>query len=256
MSNSMVRGRVSNHSACCTKKEILIVDADLCVCEMLWVQLQQAGYQPCVAPTAQHAAGMIASRLPHALIVDWSLPDSSGLSLLIDLRAQCRTERLPVIMLGARDDEDDCVRALDAGADDFVCKPFSSRELILRLRVLLRPMLQRQACTRISMMGLTLDFAAMRVGSSADFGDTGLPLSAFECQLLHFFLTHGQRVYSRKEIIHALCGTQAGHDERSVDLHVCYLRKALRALGRGSVIETVRGRGYRLNDRVEPLAAH
>jgi DNA-binding response OmpR family regulator len=100
---------------------------------------------------------------------------------------------------------------------------------------------------------LTLDFAALRVGGSAECGETGLPLSAFECRLLHFFLTHGQRVYSRREIIHALCGAQAGHDERSVDLHVCYLRKALRALGRGTMIETVRGRGYRLNDRIEPM---
>jgi two-component system phosphate regulon response regulator PhoB len=252
----MLGGRVSNHGACCIKKEILIVDADLRVCEMLWAQLEEAGYWPCVSPTAQHAAETIAVRLPHAILLDWSLPDCSGLSLLIDLRAESRTERLPVIMLSARDDEDDCVRALGAGADDFVCKPFSSRELIARLRVLLRPMLQRQASTRISVMGLTLDFAAMRVGRSADGGESGLPLSAFECQLLRFFLTHGQRVYSRREIIHALCGTQDGHDDRSVDLHVCYLRKALRALGRGTVIETVRGRGYRLNDRVEPLAAH
>jgi two-component system, OmpR family, phosphate regulon response regulator PhoB len=267
MSYPMPRGCAGPESACRIDHEVLIVDADLRVCETLWTPLQAAGYRPCVASTAQHAAALIATRTPLALILDWSLPDRSGLSFMIDVRATPRTERLPAIMLSAREDEDDCVRALDAGADDFIRKPFSLCELLARLRVLLRPAPRVQARTRISVKGLTLDLAAMRVENSADSGsssgmngraggrEAAFPLSLFECQLLHFFLTHGHRVYSRREIIREICGPQAGHDERCVDLHVCYLRKALRALGHDAVIETVRGRGYRLTDRIEPQAA-
>jgi two-component system, OmpR family, phosphate regulon response regulator PhoB len=261
----MVRGRASDESAGESadetadetarsfEKEILIVDADLHVCETLWAPLQGAGYRPCVAPTAQHACELIAARAPLALIVDWSLPDRSGLSFLLDLRAQPRTERLPAIMLSAREDEDDCVRALAAGADDFIRKPFSLCELIARLRVLLRPAPRRLAPARILAQGLTLDVAAMRVGNSVDCGETALSLGPFECRLLRFFLTHGHRVHSRREIIHELYGSQAiCHDERSIDHHVFHLRKALRALGHPTVIETVRGRGYRLTDGIEP----
>jgi len=256
MSNPTAPGRASGESACRVEKDILIVDADLRVCETLWALFHGAGYQPCVASTAHDAAARIASRAPLALVVDWSLPDRSGLSFLLDLRAERRTVRLPTIMLSARDDADDCVRALDAGADDFVRKPFSPRELLSRLRVLLRPMPRAETSTRISVNGLTLDMAAMRVESEADCGEAALPLSPFECQLLHFFLTHGHRVYSRREIIGELYGPQAGHhDDRSVDHHVFHLRKALRALGHDTVIETVRGRGYRLTDRIEPRAA-
>lgn len=256
MSNSIVRSRTLDESACRVEKDILIVDADLRVCETLWTLFQSAGFRPCVAPTAQDAAAQMASRAPHALVVDWSLPDRSGLSFLLDLRADPRTERLPTIMLSARDDEDDCVRALDAGADDFLRKPFSPRELLSRLRVLLRPAPRAQTSMRISAQGLTLDLAAMRVESDADCGETALPLSPFECQLLHFFLTHGHRVYSRREIIGELYGRQTGHhDDRSVDHHVFHLRKALRALGHDTLIETVRGRGYRLTDRIDPQLA-
>jgi two-component system phosphate regulon response regulator PhoB len=259
MSNptATARSLASGESPCRVEKDILIVDADLRVCETLWTLFQDAGYQPCVASTAQDAAARIASRAPLALIVDWSLPDCSGLSFLLDLRAEPRTERLPAIMLSARDDADDCVRALDAGADDFVRKPFSPRELLSRLRVLLRPMPRAETSTRISVNGLTLDMAAMRVESEADCGESALPLSPFECQLLHFFLTHGHRVYSRREIIGELYGPQAGgqHDDRSVDHHVFHLRKTLRALGHDTVIETVRGRGYRLTDRIASQAA-
>jgi two-component system, OmpR family, phosphate regulon response regulator PhoB len=256
MSNPTPRSRASVESACRAEKDILIVDADLRVCETLWALFQDAGYQPSVATTAQHAAASIASRAPLALVVDWSLPDRSGLSFLLDVRAEPRTERLPAIMLSARDDADDCVRALDAGADDFVRKPFSPRELLSRLRVLLRPMPRAETSMRISVKGLTLDLAAMRVESDVECGEAALPLSPFECQLLHFFLTHGHRVYSRREIIGELHGPQAAHhDDRSIDHHVFHLRKALRALGQETVIETVRGRGYRLTDRIEPQAA-
>jgi two-component system, OmpR family, phosphate regulon response regulator PhoB len=256
MNNLMARTRASGESARRVDKEILIVDADLRVCETLWALFQDAGYQPCVAPTAQDADALIAARAPLALVVDWSLPDRSGLSFLLDLRAKPRTERVPAIMLSARDDADDCVRALDAGADDFMHKPFSPRELLSRLRVLLRPTPRAPTSVRISAKGLTLDLAAMRVESDADCGESAVPLGPFECQLLHFFLTHGHRVYSRREIIGELYGGQAcRHDERSVDHHVFHLRKALRALGHDTVIETVRGRGYRLTDRMEPLGA-
>ncbi|GAB7524328.1 response regulator [Paraburkholderia sp. 2C] len=249
--------RASGESVRRVEKEILIVDADLRVCETLWALFQGAGYLPCVAPTAQDADALIAARAPLALVVDWSLPDRSGLSFLLDLRADSRTERLPVIMLSARDDADDCVRALDAGADDFVRKPFSPRELLARLRVLLRPTPRAQTSMRISVKGLTLDLAAMRVESDADCGESALPLGPFECQLLHFFLTHGHRVYSRREIIGELYGREACRlDDRSVDHHVFYLRKALRALGHDKLIETVRGRGYRLTDRIEPRGAN
>ncbi|MDQ7980845.1 response regulator [Paraburkholderia sp. SARCC-3016] len=256
MSNPIARSHASGENAPGGASDIVIVDADLRVCEILWALLQNAGYRPCVAPTAHDAAALIASRVPLALIVDWSLPDRSGLSFLLDVRAEPRTERLPAIMLSARDDVDDCIRALDAGADDFMRKPFSPRELLSRLRVLLRPIPRAQTSTRISVKGLTLDLAAMRVESDADCRESALPLSPFECQLLHFFLTHGHRVYSRREIIGELHGAQAAHhDDRRVDHHVFHLRKALRALGHDAVIETVRGRGYRLTDRIEPQAA-
>jgi two-component system, OmpR family, phosphate regulon response regulator PhoB len=252
----MARSRAPGESRCRVEKEILIVDVDLRVCETLWALFHGAGYQPCVASTAQDAAALIAAHAPLALVVDWSLPDCSGLSFLLDLRAEPRTERLPAIMLSARDEADDCVRALDAGADDFVRKPFSPRELLSRLRVLLRPTPRAETSMRISVQGLTLDLAAMRVESGADRGETAALLSPCECQLLHFFLTHGHRVYSRREIIGELYGPQAGHhDDRSVDHHMFHLRKALRALGHDTLIETVRGRGYRLTDRIEPQVA-
>ncbi|CAB3762051.1 response regulator [Paraburkholderia solisilvae] len=254
MSTLTVRSHARHDLALGAEAEILIVDADLRVCETLWSSMQAAGYRPCVASTAQHAAELIAMRVPHALVLDWMLPDRSGLSFLTDLRDAPRTWHLPAIMLSARDNDDDCVRALDAGADDFVRKPFSPPELISRLRGLLRPKPRHHPPAPISVQGLTLDLAARRVTSGAGHAETALRLSAFECQLLRFFLTNTHRVYSRKEIMREICGPHASYDDRNVDLHVFYLRKALRALGHDAVIETVRGRGYRLTDRIDPQA--
>jgi two-component system, OmpR family, phosphate regulon response regulator PhoB len=254
MSTLTVRSRARNDLARGAEPEILVVDANLRVCETLWSSLQAVGYRPCVASTAQHAAELIAVRVPHALILDWMLPDRSGLSFLADLREAPRTWHLPAIMLSARDNENDCVRALETGADDYVRKPFSPPELISRLRGLLRPKPRRHPPAPISVKGLTLDLAARRVTSGAGHVETALSLSAFECQLLRFFLTSTHRVYSRREIIREICGPHASYDDRNVDLHVFYLRKALRALGHDAVIETVRGRGYRLTDRIDPQA--
>ncbi|MYN08304.1 winged helix-turn-helix domain-containing protein [Pseudoduganella aquatica] len=240
---------------------ILIIDCDPQVQQLLALNLRQAGHQPLCALDAESALLMMETAAPALLLLEWDLPGQSGLSLLRRLRAQPRTEDLPVIMLTARAAEADKIMALESGADDYITKPFSPRETLARMHAVLR----RQAHAALhagapdgAMAGkdalqlatLRLDAAAQRVVA----GGRQLSLGRVEFRLLHFLMRHPERVYSRAQLLDLVWGADACLDERTVDTHVGRLRSALQPSGYHDHIETVRGSGYRFTARVAAVA--
>ncbi len=209
------------------------------------MNLEHAGHRVRRAASAEEAEAAIREELPDVLILDWMLPGESGISLARRLRAQERTQGLPILMLTARAMEQDKVSGLEAGADDYLTKPFSPKELSARIKAVLRRRAPELADDAVQIGGLRLDPAARRViadGKVVRLGPT-------EFRLLHFFMTHPDRIYSRAQLLDQVWGDHVFIDERTVDVHIRRLRKALEEFGADELIQTVRGAGYRLSTR-------
>jgi len=221
------------------RPRILVVEDEPAIAELIAVNLRHGGVEPvCAADgaTAQHALDAV---LPDVILLDWMLPDVSGLRLARQWRAHPRSKHVPILMLTARGDEPDKVAGLDAGADDYITKPFSTQELLARIRAVLRRRAPEQADELLTDGGLTLEPATRRV----IWQGTPLKLGPTEFRLLHYLMAHAERVHSRTQLLDKVWGDHVYIEERTVDVHVKRLREALGDAG--ALIETVRGAGYR-----------
>ncbi|HSD75040.1 MAG TPA: phosphate regulon transcriptional regulator PhoB [Steroidobacteraceae bacterium] len=226
-------------------RQILIVEDEKPIREMIAFGLRRAGFDVLEAEDCKAARAQLADKRPDLLLVDWMLPDMSGLELTRTLKRDKDTREVPVIMLTARADEQDKVSGLEGGADDYVTKPFSPRELLARINAVLRRSLPGGTEERISIDGLVLDGASHRV----TVGEQTVPLGPTEYRLLSFFMTHPERVYSRNQLLDRVWGGNVYVEERTVDVHIRRLRKALGVFGYDKFIQTVRGAGYRFSVR-------
>jgi len=219
---------------------ILVVEDEPQVQELVAVNLEHAGHRVRRAATAGEAVISIREELPDVLILDWMLPDESGLSLTRRLREDERTRSLPILMLTARAMEQDKISGLEAGADDYLTKPFSPKELAARIKAVLRRRAPQLADDAVEIGGLRLDPAARRVTA----GGRIIELAPTEFRLLHFFMTHPERIYSRAQVLDYVWGDHVFIEERTVDVHIRRLRKALEPSGHDRFVDTVRGSGY------------
>jgi len=227
---------------------ILVVEDEPAIQELVSFSCASSGYKVRRAESVGAAQEAIRSELPDLVILDWMLPDRGGIDLLRDLRAQDRTRDLPVIMLTAKSAETDRVIGLDSGADDYVVKPFSPRELVSRVRAVFRRRAPEHAGEALTCGPLTLDPVKHEVRVDGKVLRMGLA----EFKLLNFLLGHPDRVFSRAQLLDSVWGDHVFIEERTVDVHVLRLRKALAPAGAQGLVQTVRGLGYRLSIRAEP----
>ena len=227
-------------------KHILIVEDEQPIREMVMFALASAGYEAHEAADARQAQTVIAERLPDLLLLDWMLPGISGIDFARRLKKDDLTRELPIIMLTARAEEADKVQGLESGADDYITKPFSPRELVARIRAVLRRGAPTADHEILRADDLTLDLASHRVSS----GDTLLEIGPTEYRLLEFFMSHPERVYSRGQVLDRVWGSNVYVEERTVDVHIRRLRKVLEPHGHDVLIQTVRGAGYRFSIRI------
>lgn len=223
--------------------KILIVEDEPAIQELLAFNVEQAGYQALRAEDADSAWQQIRGGAPDLVLLDWMLPNTSGVMLARQMRSDAATRDIPIIMLTARGEERDKVLGLEAGADDYVTKPFSPRELMARIRAVLRRHAPQMPDETVAAGGLELLPGAHRVTAQG----TAIELGPTEFRLLHFFMTHAERVYSRTQLLDQVWGTQIFVEERTVDVHIRRLRAALEPAGLDGLIQTVRGSGYRFS---------
>jgi two-component system phosphate regulon response regulator PhoB len=226
-------------------KQILVVEDERPIREMIAFGLRRAGFEVREAADARSGRAEVANRMPDLLLVDWMLPDTSGLEFTRALKRDRETRELPVIMLTARAEEGDKVAGLEGGADDYITKPFSPRELVARIRAVLRRRAPELGDAPVEIGGLRLDPVAHRVSGEG----RALALGPTEFRLLHFLMTHADRVYSRSRLLDEVWGDHVFLEERTVDVHIRRLRQALAPSGHDALIETVRGSGYALRPR-------
>ena len=224
---------------------VLIVEDEPAIAELIAVNLRHNGFRPVWAMDSATAQCELDAVLPDVILLDWMLPGESGLSLAKRWRASPRTKAVPIIMLTARGDEIDRVAGLDAGADDYIAKPFSTKELLARVRAVLRRRAPEQVGGLVTIGGLSLDASTYR----ATFVEQLFKLGPTEFKLLNYFMTHAERVHSRSQLLDKVWGDHVFIEERTVDVHVKRLRESLGPLA-GQMIETVRGAGYRLTGKV------
>ena len=230
--------------------KVLIVEDEPAIAELISINLRHAGYEVTVAATADQAISEVDRVLPDLVVLDWMLPGQPGVALAKRWRSQSRTRELPIIMLTARAQEGDKVAGLDAGADDYLTKPFSTNELLARIRAVLRRKAPEALDTLVSLGGLSVDPATRRVMRE----DKEVKVGPTEFRLLHFFMTHPERVHSRAQLLDRVWGDHVFIEERTVDVHVKRLREALEPVQCSRMIETVRGSGYRLTQHAPVLA--
>ncbi len=230
-----------------TGKQILVVEDERAIREMIAFGLRRAGFEVREAEDVRSARTQLADRRPDLVLVDWMLPDMSGLELTRQLKRDRETRELPVIMLTARAEEGDKIAGLEGGADDYVVKPFSPRELVARIQAVLRRAAPTLEGERVEFDGLLLDQAGHRVAA----GDRTVPLGPTEYRMLEFFMTHPERVYSREQLLDRIWGGNVYVEERTIDVHIRRLRKALEPFGYDWMVQTVRGAGYRFSARRE-----
>jgi len=226
-------------------RRILLVEDEPAIREMVRFALAKAEFEIDEAEGAEQALVHIASHAPDLVLLDWMLPGMSGIDLARRLRRDDLTARIPIIMLTARTEEHDRVRGLEVGADDYVTKPFSPRELVARINAVLRRVHPETEDTRIEMGGLALNVTDHRVEADGQPVD----LAPTEFRLLHFFMSHPDRVYSREQLLDHVWGRGVYVEERTVDVHIRRLRKALGPVNCENYIQTVRGAGYRFSTR-------
>ena len=223
---------------------ILVVEDEPAIAELISLHLGHAGFPVTLAADAKSARAAVDEMLPGLVLLDWMLPGEDGQSLARHWRAQPRTRNLPIIMLTARAQESDKVSALDAGADDYLTKPFSPRELLARIRALLRRRVPEAADSVVQLGALAIDPVARRVTGAG----REIRVGATEFKLLLYLMSHPDRVHSRPQLLDRVWGDHVFIEERTVDVHIKRLREALAAVGCEHMIETVRGAGYRLSD--------
>ena len=228
------------------KHTILLVDDEAAIRDMLAIALEAADYNVLQAENAQQAHACIIDRHPDLVLLDWMMPGTTGLELLRRLKRDELTEKIPVIMLTAKAEEDSKISALDAGADDYVAKPFSPRELISRVKAVLRRIGREELKDAIIVDQMRFDPLSHRVS----IADKDINLGPTEYRMLQFFLTHQERVYSRDQILDYVWGGNAYLDERTVDVHIRLLRKAISVAGHENYVQTVRGAGYRFSTQL------
>jgi two-component system phosphate regulon response regulator PhoB len=226
---------------------VLVVEDEPAIAELVAINLRHEGFEVGIAADVAAATVQVDERLPDLAIVDWMLPGGrSGLQLARDWRAQGRTKSLPIIMLTARVEEADKLAGLDGGADDYLTKPFSTKELLARVRALLRRRAPQALDEAVEVSGLVLDPATRRVTREIDGGVQEARVGPTEFRLLHFLMTHPERVHSRAQLLDRVWGDHVFIEERTVDVHIKRLREALEPLRCAALVETVRGAGYRL----------
>ncbi len=226
---------------------ILLVEDESAIQELIAASLSRAGHRVVRASDAEAAQRLLRDALPDLVLLDWMLPGMTGIELARRLRADERTRAIPIIMLTARGEEQDKVAGLESGADDYITKPFSPRELAARITAVLRRRAPQTTEDAVEAGGLRLDPATHRVGC----GDRPVALGPTEFRLLHFLMTHPERVHSRAQLLDKVWGDHVFVEDRTVDVHVRRLRAALEPSGHDQLIQTVRGSGYRFSLRVE-----
>lgn len=225
-------------------KKILIVDDEASIREMIAVALEMAGYDCIEASNTQDAYSIIVDENPQMILLDWMLPGTSGIEFARRLKRDDRCSEIPIIMLTAKGEEDNKILGLEAGADDYITKPFSPRELVARLKAVLRRSNAQSIEDPISVDGLKLDPVCHRVSCN----DKALDVGPTEYRLLLFFMTHQERAYSRTQLLDQVWGGNVYVEERTVDVHIRRLRKAL-GQQHERLIQTVRGTGYRFSTK-------
>ncbi|MDC1346834.1 MAG: phosphate regulon transcriptional regulator PhoB [Glaciecola sp.] len=224
-------------------RTIMLVEDEAPIREMLKIVLEQAGFSVNEAEDFDIALEKMVEPYPDLVLLDWMLPGGSGVQLARKLKEHEFTRDIPIIMLTARGEEEDKVRGLEAGADDYITKPFSPKELVARIKAVMRRVTPTASDELINFAGLVLDPVAHRVSANDDRVDMG----PTEFKLLHFFMAHAERVFSREQLLDNVWGTNVYVEDRTVDVHIRRLRKAISAHGHDSMIQTVRGAGYRFS---------
>ena len=234
---------------------VLVVEDESAIAELIAINLRHAGHDVTVAANAEQALHAIGGALPDLVLLDWMLPGESGLQLARRWRADSRTRELPIIMLTARAEEGDKIVGLDAGADDYLTKPFSTKEMLARIRAVLRRKAPNTLDEAVEVACLRLDPATRRVARRIDGQLRELKIGPTEFRLLHFLMTHPERVHSRAQLLDRVWGDHVFIEERTVDVHIKRLREALAPAEASNLIETVRGVGYRLTQQAGQQAA-
>jgi len=223
--------------------KILVVEDEPDIQELIAYNLEKAGHQASRARSAEEALQIVQDSLPDLVVIDWMLPGMSGVELARWFRANRRTEGIPIIIVTARSAEQDKLSGLEIGADDYMTKPFSPRELNARVKAVLRRRAPQTTDDAVEADGLRLDPGSYRVSANNET----LTLGPTEFRLLHFFMTHPERVYSRTQLLDSVWGDHVFVEERTVDVHIRRLRKALEPSGHQGLIQTVRSAGYRFS---------
>ena len=229
---------------------VLVVEDETAIAELIAINLRHAGHAVTLAASAEQAQQAINGALPDLVLLDWMLPGDSGLQLAKRWRSDARTRELPIILLTARAEEADKIVGLDAGADDYLTKPFSTKELLARIRAVLRRKAPNTLDEAVEVGGLRLDPATRRVTGRCGDELRELKIGPTEFRLLHFLMTHPERVHSRAQLLDRVWGDHVFIEERTVDVHIKRLREALAPAERSGLVETVRGVGYRLTQQV------
>ena len=219
---------------------VLVVEDEVAIQSLLSINLRKSGYNPVVASTGEEAMQKIKQSLPDLAIIDWMLPIMSGIDLVRQLKGDARTQKMPIIFLTAKTDEKDKLLGLNLGIDDYLTKPFSPRELTARLKNILRRVSPDATDDVCEVSGLQLDPVSRRVTGN----ETTISLGPTEFKLLHFFMTHQERVYSRAQLLDYVWGDHVFVEERTVDVHIQRLRRALKPTNFSKLIQTSRGAGY------------
>jgi two-component system, OmpR family, phosphate regulon response regulator PhoB len=222
---------------------ILIVEDEPAIQELVAFSLRQAGHLPIAAHSAEQALDIVRAALPDLILLDWMLPGMSGVAFARKIKSDAFTREVPIIMLTARGDEQDKVTGLETGADDYITKPFSPRELQARIKAVLRRRAPQMTSDPVEIGGLRLDPESHRVSG----GGKPVELGPTEFRLLHFLMTHPERVHSRAQLLDQVWGNHVFVEDRTVDVHIRRLRRALEETGHDHLVQTVRGSGYRFS---------
>ncbi len=225
---------------------VLVVEDEAPIREMLCFMLEQKGFHPVEAADFSEAVALVREPYPDLILLDWMIPGGSGIQFIKLMKQEELTRNIPVVMLTARGEEEDKVRGLEVGADDYITKPFSPKELTARIKAVMRRVVPTATEEIIDVQGLRLDPVSHRVTAN----DIPLDMGPTEFRLLHFFMTHPERVYSREQLLNNVWGTNVYVEDRTVDVHIRRLRKAMAVTGHDVLIQTVRGSGYRFSSRI------
>ncbi|NCA68702.1 MAG: phosphate regulon transcriptional regulatory protein PhoB [Sphingobacteriia bacterium] len=226
-------------------KTILVVDDEPDIREVICFALEGEDFRAIEAGHADEARKLISRENPDLILLDWMLPGRSGIELAQELKQNPRTRAVPIIMISARGEEEDRIKGLDTGADDYITKPFSPREMVARIKAVLRRAKPEERGDEIEISGLRIDNISHRVTVKG----TPVEIAPTEYRLLHFFMSHADRAFTRSQLLDQVWGDQVYVEERTVDVHVRRLRKALECSGHDRLLQTVRGVGYRFSDK-------